>query len=90
MGVTAAMATQAQAISGYTQDEDNQLQGLLTKMQTVGSLDQADLQALSDLAQKKQEYNTALATVQQQQKYQTLNPAQTLVNTQTGKSQTAQ
>jgi len=98
MGVTVAQDNAARSMTGYTQDADNQLQGLLKKMDITGQLDQAEWKTLSDLATQKQAYQNTLGQISAQSKADiqksqagivTLNPAQTAYNTANGNHFTA-
>lgn len=62
-GVTVAQANQAMQMSGFTQDEANQLQGLLQKMQITGDMDAADWTTLSTLSENYQKYQQSLGTI---------------------------
>lgn len=95
MGVTVAQDNAARQMSGYTQDADNMLQGLLKKMDIQGTLDAAEWTTLSQLAENKQKYDQTLGQIKAQaqadvnvnnSKLITLNPAQRVYNPVTGKT----
>lgn len=86
LGVSTAQANATMEATGYTQDAANMLQGLMTKMQITGTLDADEWNTLSTLATRQQAYNQQINTIAAQQKYQTVAPGSTLVNTQTGKT----
>ncbi len=86
MGVTVAQDNAARQMTGYTQDADNMLQGLLKKMDIQGQLDAAEWTTLSELASKKQEYQNNIQKQQVANQYQVVPAGHTLVNTFTGKT----
>jgi hypothetical protein len=98
LGVSVSQDNAARSMTGFTQDADNQLQGLLQKMTITGNLDAAEWQTLSTLATQKQAYQQALGTISAQNKADiaksqagivTLGPAQTAYNTVNGAHYTA-
>lgn len=88
LGVTVAEDNAARALTGYTTDADNILQGLLKKMDITGQLDAAEWATLSNLAEKKQEYGAQLDQIKLKNQYQTVGPGGTLINTKNGAYQT--
>lgn len=86
-------ANQAAEATGWNQAQKSILDGLMAKMQSGVQLSTAEMQTAQQLAATEEQYNqalqanqTAIQVAQIGQEYQTLNPAQTLVNTFTGKS----
>lgn len=84
-------AAQAQEATGWNQAMQNQFNGLIQKMQSGVQLSASEMQQAQTLAQAEEAYQQNLTTQQaaiQQaqigQQYQTLSPAQQLVNTMTG------
>jgi len=84
---------QAAQTTGWTDSLKNELDGLVAKMQSGVQLSEQEMQRAQQLAATAEAYqqaqlqaNTQLANTQLQQRYQTLNPAQRLVNTVTGAS----
>lgn len=83
-----ALAAQA---TGFTQAAQQEFAGLQAKMEAGVQLSQTEMQTYQQLAQTKMNYDATLAGYQNQlqqrqlaNQYQTLSPAQTLVNTFTG------
>lgn len=89
LGVSVAQDNAARTMTGYTTDAQNMLQGLLQKMQIQGTLDNSEWTTLSTLATQQQAYQQQLSTISAQQKYQTVTPGSTLVNTENGGTYTA-
>lgn len=84
---------QAAQATGWNQAAKSQFDGLIAKMQAGVQLSQAEMDAAIRLAQMEEDYNkqlevnrTNVQTAQIGNQYKILSPAQTLVNTFTGKS----
>lgn len=82
--------------TGWNQAQKATLDGLMAKMQSGVQLSSQEMQTAQALAATEESYNqqiqanqTAVQTAQIGQEYKTLNPAQTLANTFTGKTFTA-
>jgi hypothetical protein len=78
-----AMTTDAFArqMTGYTQANDLELQGLMSKMNAGVTLTSAELSRANTLATAQASYQSTIDAANINQKYKTLNPSQQLVNT---------